>query len=149
MAVHSSAAVFKIEEYDDEDQGGPVSDVDPPHAAGIEGPTSKSFPYIRSIKGKERRIRTESASDSTETDKEDELHRFRTRSRSAPSSMLVAAKYGRELRRMSDEFDQSFIGLPRPKSANAAGELAGSKSFKELFMDLFIWRRSKEKNEEQ
>ncbi|XP_038620841.1 bcl2-associated agonist of cell death [Tachyglossus aculeatus] len=46
---------------------------------------------------------------------------FRGRSHSAPPILWAAQHYGRELRRMSDEFDCTFQGLPRPKSACPAG----------------------------
>lgn len=39
---------------------------------------------------------------------EEELSPFRGRSRSAPPNLWAAQRYGRELRRMSDEFEGSF-----------------------------------------
>uniref|UniRef100_A0A6I8PXS6 BCL2 associated agonist of cell death n=1 Tax=Xenopus tropicalis TaxID=8364 RepID=A0A6I8PXS6_XENTR len=107
MADSSPSAVFKLEEFDNEEQGLPLPFVDPPRGAGVRQPVAKSSPSLRRYPGKESRLRTESASESSETDKVGELHPFRSRSRSAPSSM-IATKYGRELRRMSDEFEKSF-----------------------------------------
>ncbi|XP_021120335.1 bcl2-associated agonist of cell death isoform X1 [Heterocephalus glaber] len=54
---------------------------------------------------------------------------FRGRSRSAPPNLWAAQRYGRELRRMSDEFVDSFKGLPRPKSAGTATKLWQSSSW--------------------
>lgn len=50
---------------------------------------------------------------------EEEPSPFRGRSRSAPPNLWAAQRYGRELRRMSDEFDGSFKvstgpGVPGP-----------------------------------
>ncbi|XP_018115531.1 bcl2-associated agonist of cell death-like isoform X2 [Xenopus laevis] len=146
MADSSPSAVFKLEEFKNEEQGVPFSFVDPARGAGFEQPVAKSSPNLRRHPGKEPRLRIESATDHSETDKVSELHPFRSRSRSAPSSM-IATKYGRELRRMSDEFEKSFAGLPRPKSAGAAGQMTGNKSFKELIMGLFVRRKSKGKDE--
>lgn len=45
---------------------------------------------------------------------EEELSPFRGRSSSAPPNLCAALRYGRELRRMSDEFQGSFkvsVGL--------------------------------------
>ncbi|OCT84067.1 bcl2-associated agonist of cell death [Xenopus laevis] len=146
MADSSTSAVFKLEEFENEEQGVPFSLMDPPRGAGIEQPIAKSSPNLRRHPGKEPRLRTESASDPSETDKLGELHPFRSRSRSAPSSM-IATKYGRELRRMSDEFEKSFTGLPRPKSAGAAGQMTGNKSISEFIFGFFTRRKSKGKDE--
>ncbi|XP_055987709.1 bcl2-associated agonist of cell death [Sorex fumeus] len=60
---------------------------------------------------------------------EEELSPFRARSRSAPPNLWAAQRYGRELRRMSDEFQGSFKGLPRPKSAGTATQMRQSPSW--------------------
>ncbi|XP_045412144.1 bcl2-associated agonist of cell death isoform X1 [Lemur catta] len=84
---------------------------------------------------------------------EEEPSRFRGRSRSAPPNLWAAQRYGRELRRMSDEFEDSFKvsvdsrplptgrslpdprtlplppGLPRPKSAGTATQIRQSSSW--------------------
>uniref|UniRef100_F7DN67 BCL2 associated agonist of cell death n=2 Tax=Equus caballus TaxID=9796 RepID=F7DN67_HORSE len=54
---------------------------------------------------------------------------FRGRSRSAPPNLWAARRYGRELRRMSDEFQVSFQALPRPKSAGTATQMRQSPSW--------------------
>lgn len=58
----------------------------------------------------EIRSRHSSYSAGTEEDEgmEEELSPFRGRSRSAPPNLWAAQRYGRELRRMSDEFEGSF-----------------------------------------
>uniref|UniRef100_A0ABI0NSY4 BCL2 associated agonist of cell death n=1 Tax=Bos taurus TaxID=9913 RepID=A0ABI0NSY4_BOVIN len=66
--------------------------------------------------------------DNEETEEED-LGPFRGRSRSAPPNLWAAQRYGRELRRMSDEFHVSFKGLPRPKSAGTATQMRQSPSW--------------------
>ncbi|XP_021540664.1 bcl2-associated agonist of cell death isoform X1 [Neomonachus schauinslandi] len=65
----------------------------------------------------ETRSRHSSYPAGTEEDEgveEEELSPFRGRSSSAPPNLCAALRYGRELRRMSDEFQGSFKGLPRP-----------------------------------
>lgn len=58
----------------------------------------------------ETRSRHSSYPAGTEEDEgtEEELSPFRGRSRSAPPNLWAAQRYGRELRRMSDEFEGSF-----------------------------------------
>ncbi|TFK11992.1 glycerol-3-phosphate dehydrogenase 1-like protein [Platysternon megacephalum] len=56
---------------------------------------------------------------------------FRARSRSAPPILWAAMRYGRELRRMSDEFDVALQVLPRPKSAGTTSQLHRGNSWKE------------------
>ncbi|XP_074861657.1 bcl2-associated agonist of cell death [Carettochelys insculpta] len=57
---------------------------------------------------------------------------FRGRSRSAPPILWAAMRYGRELRRMSDEFDVALQVLPRPKSAGTTSQLHQGSSWKEI-----------------
>ncbi|KAM8940122.1 bcl2-associated agonist of cell death [Pelodytes ibericus] len=148
MTDSSTGVVFSIDHFPSEQQDDIFTSTDPPSSEAMSAHRkNRSSPNLRKHKGKEARFRTESASESTENDSLGELHQFRSRSRSAPSSLLVAARYGRELRRMSDEFDQSFKGLPRPKSAGAAGQLTGNNSIKDMFMNFLRRRKSKEKNE--
>uniref|UniRef100_A0A8C5QUK0 Uncharacterized protein n=1 Tax=Leptobrachium leishanense TaxID=445787 RepID=A0A8C5QUK0_9ANUR len=143
MAGSVPDTIFSIEKFDSDEQGVFHSSSDPPSTSTCK--VSRSSPNLQRQRGKEARFRTESASEPvTETDHVAEL-RYRSRSRSAPSSVLVAARYGRELRRMSDEFDLTFTGLPRPKSAGAASEMTESKSFKEMFMSFWGRRKSKGK----
>ncbi|XP_006007097.1 BCL2 associated agonist of cell death b [Latimeria chalumnae] len=80
--------------------------------------------------------RPSSESQISDSESLDELGPFRTRSRSAPPNFWAARKYGQELRRMSDEFDMSFLGLPRPKSAGAAGEMVDESWWKKLIRSL-------------
>lgn len=80
----------------------------------------------------ETRSRHSSYPAGTEEDEgmeEEELSPFRGRSRSAPPNLCAALRYGRELRRMSDEFQGSFKGLPRPKSAGTATQMRQSPSW--------------------
>ncbi|XP_016041717.1 bcl2-associated agonist of cell death isoform X2 [Erinaceus europaeus] len=65
---------------------------------------------------------------------------FRGRSRSAPPNLWAAQRYGRELRRMSDEFQGSFKGLPRPKSAGTATQMLQSSSWTRIFQSW--WDRN-------
>ncbi|XP_062949476.1 bcl2-associated agonist of cell death [Cynocephalus volans] len=79
----------------------------------------------------ETRSRHSSYPEGTEVDEglEEEPSPFRGRSRSAPPNLWAAQRYGRELRRMSDEFQGSFKGLPRPKSAGTATQMRQSSSW--------------------
>ncbi|XP_040268306.1 bcl2-associated agonist of cell death [Bufo bufo] len=148
MADSSPSPVFSIAEFPpNEEKGEALLGTNPPSYRGVEG--HRSSPNLRRVKGKEPRTRTESASEAQEMDHVGELNQFRSRSRSAPSSLMVAARYGRELRRMSDEFDQSFTGLPRPKSANAAAEMTRNKSFREMFFSLLRWKDKSESESEK
>ncbi|XP_056156368.1 BCL2 associated agonist of cell death b [Lampris incognitus] len=56
---------------------------------------------------------------------------FRGRSQSAPPALWAAKKYGRQLRRMSDEFDSMLDkgGMRKVKSAGAAQQMHHSKSW--------------------
>nr|XP_045008705.1 bcl2-associated agonist of cell death isoform X2 [Jaculus jaculus] len=71
---------------------------------------------------------------------EEELSPFRGRSRSAPPNLWAAQRYGRELRRMSDEFEGSFKGLPRPKSAGTATQMRQSSSWTRIIQSW--WDRN-------
>ncbi|KAL2805777.1 bcl2-associated agonist of cell death [Daubentonia madagascariensis] len=80
----------------------------------------------------ETRSRHSSYPAGTEEDEgmEEEPSPFRGRSRSAPPNLWAAQRYGRELRRMSDEFEDSFKkALPRPKSAGTATQMRQSSSW--------------------
>ncbi|KAM4617692.1 bcl2-associated agonist of cell death [Discoglossus pictus] len=143
----SSEPMFCIDELDHDEQGSAFPTTDPPHVTGIPGRQNRSSPNLRRAREKEFRFRADSYTDATETDSLGEMQSFRSRSRSAPSSLLVAARYGRELRRMSDEFDLCFQGLPRPKSANAASQMTESRSFKDMFLSLWGRRRRKGRSE--
>ncbi|MBV98979.1 Bcl2-associated agonist of cell death, partial [Eschrichtius robustus] len=71
---------------------------------------------------------------------EEEPSPFRGRSRSAPPNLWAAQRYGRELRRMSDEFHGSFKGLPRPKSAGTATQMRQSPSWARFLQSW--WNRN-------
>lgn len=71
---------------------------------------------------------------------EEEPSPFRGRSRSAPPNLWAAQRYGRELRRMSDEFDGSFKGLPRPKSAGTATQMRQNSSWTRIIQSW--WDRN-------
>lgn len=90
----------------------------------------------------ETRSRHSSYPAGTEEDEgmEEELSPFRGRSRSAPPNLWAAQRYGRELRRMSDEFEGSFKGLPRPKSAGTATQMRQSASWTRIIQSW--WDRN-------
>nr|XP_033810283.1 bcl2-associated agonist of cell death isoform X2 [Geotrypetes seraphini] len=94
--------------------------------------------------GVEPRGRIGSDTTTTEAEAQDELGYFRGRSKSAPPNLWAAMRYGRELRRMSDEFDLTVQGLPRPKSAGATGKLAKGNGWKDTFRNLWTQYRYKE-----
>ncbi|XP_058382542.1 bcl2-associated agonist of cell death isoform X2 [Diceros bicornis minor] len=74
---------------------------------------------------------------------EEEPSPFRGRSRSAPPNLWAALRYGRELRRMSDEFQGSFQGLPRPRSAGIPTQMQQSPSWTraiQSWWDRNSWR---------
>ncbi|KAM9221702.1 bcl2-associated agonist of cell death isoform 1-T3 [Dugong dugon] len=71
---------------------------------------------------------------------EEEPSPFRGRSLSAPPNLWAAQRYGRELRRMSDEFEGSFKGLPRPKSAGTATQMRQSPSWTRIIQSW--WDRN-------
>uniref|UniRef100_H3D8J8 BCL2 associated agonist of cell death b n=1 Tax=Tetraodon nigroviridis TaxID=99883 RepID=H3D8J8_TETNG len=56
---------------------------------------------------------------------------FRGRSRSAPPALWAAKKYGRQLRRMSDEFDSLLDkgGMRKTSSAGSARQMHHSRSW--------------------
>ncbi|XP_072543791.1 BCL2 associated agonist of cell death b [Salminus brasiliensis] len=60
---------------------------------------------------------------------------FRRRCRSAPPALWAAKKYGRQLRKMSDEFDTLLDkGMKRVRSAGAAHQMHTSRSW-----FAFLW----------
>lgn len=73
----------------------------------------------------EPRSRHSSYPTGTEEDEEmeeEEPSPFRGRSRSAPPNLWAAQRYGRELRRMSDEFEGSFkVSAREAKRGSAPG----------------------------
>ncbi|XP_006149898.1 bcl2-associated agonist of cell death isoform X3 [Tupaia chinensis] len=105
-----------------------------------EQPTSSS--HHEGAVAAETRSRHSSYPAGNEEDEglEEEPSPFRGRSRSAPPNLWAAQRYGRELRRMSDEFEDSFKGLPRPKSAGTATQMRQSSSWTRIFQSW--WDRN-------
>lgn len=88
----------------------------------------------------EPRSRHSSYPEEDDDTEEGEPSHFRGRSRSAPPNLWAAQRYGRELRRMSDEFQGSFKGLPRPQSAVTAMQMRQNSSWTRFFQSW--WRRN-------
>ncbi|XP_062850254.1 BCL2 associated agonist of cell death b [Trichomycterus rosablanca] len=62
---------------------------------------------------------------------------FRHRSRSAPPSLWAAKKYGRQLRKMSDEFDVILgKGMKRVQSAGTPQQMHTSPSWLQFFWSV-------------
>ncbi|XP_069036418.1 bcl2-associated agonist of cell death-like [Lepisosteus oculatus] len=93
----------------------------PRQEAGL-GPAlghAHSSPGIRPPEG-EGRARPQSESRASDSEPDEDPGPFRLRSRSAPPALWAARKYGRELRRMSDEFD-TCLDRGEIKRAASAG----------------------------
>ncbi|KAJ1106106.1 hypothetical protein NDU88_003509 [Pleurodeles waltl] len=90
------------------------------------------------------RVRLASDPPPADTEIPEEAGGIRTRSQSAPPNLWKAMRYGRELRRMSDEFDMTFKGLPRPKSAGYADEIKKGGGWTAFFREIFGHNRRKE-----
>uniref|UniRef100_A0A8D0GMW5 Bcl2-associated agonist of cell death n=1 Tax=Sphenodon punctatus TaxID=8508 RepID=A0A8D0GMW5_SPHPU len=97
-------------------------------------------PKVQGSPVTELRSRIKSDPPTLESEVQDELGTFRGRSLSAPPILWAAQKYGRELRRMSDEFHGALQVLPRPKSAGTASQLRRCAGWKETFQNW--WRRT-------
>ncbi|XP_004437605.1 PREDICTED: bcl2-associated agonist of cell death [Ceratotherium simum simum] len=100
--------------------------------AGHQQEQSASSSHHGGAGAVEIRSRHSSYRTGTEEDEgmeEEEPSPFRGRSRSAPPNLWAALRYGRELRRMSDEFQGSFQGLPRPRSAGIPTQMQQSPSW--------------------
>ncbi|KAL7875993.1 hypothetical protein AOLI_G00109560 [Acnodon oligacanthus] len=68
---------------------------------------------------------------------------FRRRCRSAPPALWAAKKYGRQLRKMSDEFDTLLDkGMKRVRSAGAARQMHASPSW-----FTFLWSHKESDSE--
>ncbi|XP_027711858.1 bcl2-associated agonist of cell death [Vombatus ursinus] len=98
--------------------------------AGDRRPRLISYPPLREGPG-EASPEAEAEADFFEGEEERSL--FRSRSSSAPPILWAARRYGSELRRMSDEFDCTFKGLPRPKSAGTASQMRRSHGWARTF----------------
>lgn len=91
----------------------------------------------------EPRSRHSSYPEEDDDTEEGEPSHFRGRSRSAPPNLWAAQRYGRELRRMSDEFHgSSFLGLPRPKSAGTAAQMRQNSGWTRFFQFQSWWGRN-------
>ncbi|XP_067328585.1 bcl2-associated agonist of cell death [Anolis sagrei] len=134
--------MFQIAEYHDDDAF-PTAEKEPRdpkltwrgssgEAKGPGSPNSAENPELR------RRI----GSDPPLPDPEipDEVGTFRARSRSAPPILWAAQRYGRELRRMSDEFHGALQKLPRPKSAGTTSQMHQTSGWKATLQSW--WQRS-------
>ncbi|XP_058868135.1 bcl2-associated agonist of cell death-like [Acipenser ruthenus] len=88
----------------------------------------------------EGRARVTSESQASDSERDDTLGPFRARSCSAPASLWAAQKYGRELRRMSDEFDSCLDKgiFKRVRSAGTARQMKISNSWW-----TFLWNRKR------
>ncbi|XP_036273266.1 bcl2-associated agonist of cell death [Pipistrellus kuhlii] len=94
----------------------------------------------------EPRSRHSSYPEEDDDTEEGEPSHFRGRSRSAPPNLWAAQRYGRELRRMSDEFHgSSFLGLPRPKSAGTAAQMRQNSGWTRFFQFQSWWGRNSER----
>ncbi|KAM6434823.1 bcl2-associated agonist of cell death [Liasis olivaceus] len=128
--------MFRISEFQDETF--PADEKDPTDfrlsAGGAKDLNSPSHenPELR------RRIGSDPPLLDSETS--DEVGAFRARSRSAPPILWAAQRYGRELRRMSDEFHGALQKLPRPKSAGTCSHMDHTPSWKDTLRSW--WRRS-------
>nr|XP_056709029.1 bcl2-associated agonist of cell death [Euleptes europaea] len=143
--------MFHIPEYHDEDAF-PVEERDlPDHklnwrgiaGEGKEPDSSADRGTTRTeLQGLQLELRHRIRSDPPlpESEPPDEVGTFRGRSQSAPPILWAAQRYGRELRRMSDEFHGALQKLPRPKSAGTASQMFRTSGWKETLHSW--WRRS-------
>ncbi|XP_059574542.1 bcl2-associated agonist of cell death isoform X2 [Alligator mississippiensis] len=99
--------MFRLEEFPEEDA------CPGPGTPGTPETTRGGAPSSPSTDPRTRLPSAPSAAEPTEPG----TPQFRGRSRSAPPVLWAAARFGRELRRMSDEFDVVLQVLPRPRSA--------------------------------
>ncbi|XP_004682729.1 PREDICTED: bcl2-associated agonist of cell death [Condylura cristata] len=117
-----------------------------PDLLGVAGdqrgqPTGSShYEEAGAVETRSRHSSYPTAAQEDEGPDEEELSPFRGRSRSAPPNLWAAQRYGRELRRMSDEFQGSFQGLPRPKSAGTATQMRQSPSWTRIIQSW--WDRN-------
>ncbi|XP_036618422.1 bcl2-associated agonist of cell death [Trichosurus vulpecula] len=102
--------------------------------AGDRRPRLVSYPPLREGSGE---ASPEAEAEAERSEGEEERGQFRSRSSSAPPILWAARRYGSELRRMSDEFDCTFKGLPRPKSAGTASQMRRSLPWTRTFQSWF------------
>ncbi|XP_020823922.1 bcl2-associated agonist of cell death isoform X2 [Phascolarctos cinereus] len=102
--------------------------------AGDRRPRLISYPPLREGFGE---ASPEAEPEAEWSEGEEERGLFRSRSSSAPPILWAARRYGSELRRMSDEFDCTFKGLPRPKSAGTTSQMRRSHGWARTFQSWF------------
>ncbi|XP_015272324.1 PREDICTED: bcl2-associated agonist of cell death isoform X2 [Gekko japonicus] len=140
--------MFHIPEYQEDEAAFPAEEKElldhKLNWRGIEGegkePDSLAHTGTTSTGPQELRRRIGSDPPLPESEPPDEVGTFRGRSRSAPPILWAAQRYGRELRRMSDEFHGALQKLPRPKSAGTASQMFRTSGWKETLHSW--WRRS-------
>uniref|UniRef100_A0A5F8GA49 BCL2 associated agonist of cell death n=1 Tax=Monodelphis domestica TaxID=13616 RepID=A0A5F8GA49_MONDO len=103
--------------------------------AGDRRPRLISYPPLR--EGPAVEVGPEAGAQAERAEAEEDRGLFRSRSSSAPPILWAARRYGSELRRMSDEFDCSFKGLPRPKSAGTASQMRRSHGWTRTVQSWF------------
>ncbi|XP_043826548.1 bcl2-associated agonist of cell death isoform X2 [Dromiciops gliroides] len=103
-------------------------------SAGDRRPRLISYPPLQEGSGE---VSPEAEAEAERSEGEEERGQFRSRSSSAPPILWAARRYGSELRRMSDEFDCTFKGLPRPKSAGTASQMRRSYAWTRPFQSWF------------
>ncbi|XP_061462198.1 bcl2-associated agonist of cell death [Rhineura floridana] len=143
--------MFQIDEYNDEEtfSTGEKETQDPKLTCkgvveGAKDPGRPASTKSPSTGNPELRHRIGSDPPLPEPEAPDELGTFRARSLSAPPILWAAQRYGRELRRMSDEFHGALQKLPRPKSAGTAVQMHRTLGWKETLQ--LWWRRRSPSN---
>ncbi|KAJ6654260.1 hypothetical protein lerEdw1_007357 [Lerista edwardsae] len=137
---------FQIDEYDDDEDAFPMRGKAPQghkltwETDGASSPGSPASNETPSPGQQEPRSRIGSFPPLLESETSDEPGAFRARSHSAPPVLLAAQRYGRELRRMSDEFHGALQKMPRPQSAGTASQMQQTAGWKETLQ--WWWRRS-------
>ncbi|XP_048368227.1 bcl2-associated agonist of cell death [Sphaerodactylus townsendi] len=137
--------MFHIPEYHDEDAFSAVGRDLPDHklnwqeiAGDGKEPDSSVHSETTGTGAQELRHRIGSDPPLPQSEPPDEVGTFRGRSQSAPPILWAAQRYGRELRRMSDEFDWTLQAIPKPLSAVTASQMCQTSGWKET---LNSWLR--------
>uniref|UniRef100_A0ACB8G7N2 Uncharacterized protein n=1 Tax=Sphaerodactylus townsendi TaxID=933632 RepID=A0ACB8G7N2_9SAUR len=133
----SPPTMFHIPEYHDEDAFSAVGRDLPDHklnwqeiAGDGKEPDSSVHSETTGTGAQELRHRIGSDPPLPQSEPPDEVGTFRGRSQSAPPILWAAQRYGRELRRMSDEFDWTL----RVRLAHPTGSFSMGKRIQESFM---------------
>ncbi|XP_062820879.1 bcl2-associated agonist of cell death isoform X2 [Anolis carolinensis] len=129
--------MFQIAEYHDDDAF-PTAEKDPKLTWQGSAGEAKSPGSPASTENPELRRRIGSDPPLPDPEIADEVGTFRARSRSAPPILWAAQRYGRELRRMSDEF-HGALQLPRPKSAGTTSQMHQTSGWKATLQSW--WQR--------